>query len=63
MQRDPKLATITSRYANRGRPSIDPELYFRMELLSYPFGIQSDRQFRREVVFFPRRVADLPGDC
>ena len=51
------------RYANRGRPSIEPELYFRMELRGYLFGIQSDRQFRREIVFFPSRLAGLLGDC
>ena len=34
---------------DNGRPSIDPVLFFRMQLISYLFGIQSDRQLCREI--------------
>ena len=34
-----------SRYAaQQGRPSIDPEVYFRMRLVAYLYGIASERQ-------------------
>jgi transposase len=33
------------RYAvQQGRPSIDPEVYFRMQLVAYFFGVTSERQ-------------------
>jgi transposase len=39
-----------SRYADgRGRPSIDPEVYFRMQLLAYFNGITKDRRLCEEV--------------
>lgn len=39
-----------SRYASgRGRPSIDPEIYFRMEFLAYLYGISSERRLCEEV--------------
>ena len=31
------------RYANRGRPSIDPEVFFRIVLIGYFHGNASDR--------------------
>lgn len=34
---------------NNGRPSIDPVLFFRMQLVSYLFGIKSDRQLCKEI--------------
>ena len=38
------------RYAvQQGRPSIDPEVYFRMQLVAYFFGISSERQLCEEV--------------
>jgi transposase len=37
-------------YANGlGRPSIDPEVYFRMQLVAYLYGITSDRRLCEEV--------------
>ena len=37
-------------YANgKGRPSIDPEIYFRMQLVAYIYGITSDRRLCEEV--------------
>lgn len=30
--------------ADNGRPSIDPVLFFRMQLVGYLFGVRSDRQ-------------------
>jgi transposase len=33
----------------KGRPSIDPEIYFRMLLVSYIYGITSDRRLCEEV--------------
>lgn len=35
--------------ADNGRPSIDPVLFFRMQLIGYLFGIDSDRQPCEEV--------------
>jgi transposase len=36
-------------YSHTGRPSIDPELMFRMLLIGYFFGIRSERQLCNEV--------------
>ena len=35
--------------ADNGRPSIDPVLFFRMQLISYLYGMKSDRELCREV--------------
>jgi len=32
-----------------GRPSIDPEIFFRMHLIAYLYGILSDRQLCEEI--------------
>ena len=37
------------RYANRGRPSIDPEVFFRIVLIGYFQGIASNRQLCEEI--------------
>lgn len=37
--------------SNNGRPSIDPELFFRMLIIGYLHGIFSDRQLCREIHF------------
>ena len=37
--------------AVQGRPSIDPEVYFRMQLVAYLFGITSERQLCEEVYY------------
>ena len=37
--------------SGRGRPSIDPEVYFRMLLVAYLYGIDSDRRLCEEVHF------------
>lgn len=37
--------------SNNGRPSIDPELFFRMLLIAYLYGIFSDRQLCKEIRF------------
>jgi transposase len=36
---------------NNGRPSVDPETYFRMQLIAYFYGIDSDRRLCEEVTF------------
>lgn len=39
-----------SMYSNEnGRPSIDPETYFRMQIIAYMYGIDSDRRLCQEV--------------
>ena len=39
-----------ARYADgQGRPSIDPEVFFRMQLVAYLYGITSDRRLCEEV--------------
>ena len=39
-----------ARYADgQGRPSIDPEVYFRMQLVAYFYGITKDRRLCEEV--------------
>jgi transposase len=41
-----------SRYAvQQGRPSIDPEVYFRMQLVAYFFGVTSERQLCEDVYY------------
>ena len=40
----------TARYSDgQGRPSIDPEVYFRMQLVAYFYGITKDRRLCEEV--------------
>jgi transposase len=40
----------TARYSDgQGRPSIDPEVYFRMQLVAYFYGIAKDRRLCEEV--------------
>lgn len=34
---------------DNGRASIDPVLFFRMQLISYLFGVESDRQLCRDI--------------
>lgn len=34
---------------DNGRPSIDPEVFFRMQLIAYLYGIPSDRQLCEEI--------------
>ena len=34
---------------DNGRPSIDPILFFRMQLVGYLYGIESDRRLCREI--------------
>ena len=36
-------------YENRGRPSVDPVTYFRMQIIAYMYGIDSDRRLCEEV--------------
>ena len=44
---------LTAQYycCNIGRPSIDPELFFRMILVGYIFGIQYDRKLCEEITY------------
>ena len=40
----------TARYLDgQGRPSIDPEVYFRMPLVAYFYGLAKDRRLCEEV--------------
>ena len=34
---------------DNGRPSIDPEVFFRMQVISYLYGIDSDRQLCEDI--------------
>ena len=34
---------------NNGRPSIDPEVFFRMQIIGYLYGIKSDRQLCEQI--------------
>lgn len=36
-------------YSDGGRPSIDPEIYFRIQLIAYIYGIDSERQLCEEI--------------
>ncbi|MCI5116334.1 MAG: transposase [Candidatus Electrothrix sp. AX1] len=36
-------------YAGKGRPSLDPVVFFKMQLISYLFGISSDRRLCDEI--------------
>lgn len=51
------LKNLTATYysKNQGRPSIDPEVFFRIILVGYLYGIKSDRRLyeneEREVIF------------
>lgn len=38
-----------SYYAGKGRPSLDPVVFFKMQLISYLFGISSDRKLCDEI--------------
>ena len=35
--------------SGKGRPSIDPEVFFRMQLLAYFFGMMSERQLCKDI--------------
>lgn len=37
-------------YSHEGKPSIDPVVLFKIHLISYLFGICSERQLFREIV-------------
>jgi transposase len=41
--------TINCYCSNNGRPSIDPQIFFRLILVSYLYNISSDRQLCEEV--------------
>jgi transposase len=38
-------------YATSGRPSIDPEVFFRLQLLMFFSGIRSERQLMEQVSY------------
>jgi transposase len=44
-----KKITKNLYYKNFGRPSIDPVIIFRMQLIGYMFGISSDRKLCMEI--------------
>lgn len=44
-----KIITKSSYHNRLGRPSIDPEIFFRMTLIAYLYGIKSDRQLCEEI--------------
>jgi transposase len=44
--------------SHSGRPAVDPELMIRMLLVSYCFGIRSERRLCEEV---PLNLADRPS--
>ena len=35
--------------SGKGRPSIDPEVFFRMQLVAYFYGIMSERRLGEEI--------------
>lgn len=38
-------------YAAKGRPSLDPVVYFKMQILGYLYGISSDRQLCEQISY------------
>src|SRR5215212_738206 len=40
---------VTDRYAERGRPSIDPVVFFKVQLVMFFEGVRSERQLMRQV--------------
>jgi transposase len=42
---------VADRYANNGRPSIDPEVFFRLQLIMFFSGIRSERQLLEHVSY------------
>ena len=42
-------ALVENLYANSGRPSVDPEVYFRLQLVMFHEGIRSERELMRIV--------------
>jgi transposase len=42
---------ISSYSKDQGRPSIDPEIFFRMLLISYIYNISSDRKLCQEISY------------
>ncbi len=43
-----KSLTENSYHKRMGRPSVDPEIFFRMTLIGYLYGIKSDRRLCEE---------------
>ena len=43
-------------YSETGRPSIDPELMMRMLIVSYCFGIRSERRLRAQAEMLPKHA-------
>jgi hypothetical protein len=46
---DQTRTVLAGHYSRVGRPSVDPELMLRMLLVSYAYGIRSERQLCNEV--------------
>jgi len=44
-----KFLTKNSYHNRMGRPSVDPEIFFRMTLIGYLYGIKSDRRLCEEI--------------
>lgn len=44
-----KSITKNSYHDRMGRPSVDPEIFFRMTLIGYLYGIKSDRSLCEEI--------------
>src|SRR6476659_3679464 len=42
---------VADRYAAGGRPSIDPEVFFRLQMLMFFSGIRSERQLLEQVSY------------
>jgi transposase len=42
---------VADRYANTGRPSIDPEVFFRLHLIMFFCGIRSERQLLEQAAY------------
>jgi hypothetical protein len=42
---------VKDRYASSGRHSVDPEVFFRLQLVMFFEGIRSERQLMRAVAF------------
>ena len=40
---------VGTRYANRGRPSIDPVVFFKLQVVMFFEGLRSERQLMRVV--------------
>ena len=49
LQQDAIRSAVQQTYAGKGRPSIDPVVFFKLQLVLFFEGIRSERQLMRHV--------------